>query len=670
MSTNIPVTSVPSTATVPDSGRAPINQGDTSASSPGGGQEGTDLIDLETIRHGLLEVARDMHQSLMRGAFSPIVRDIMDCTACLHMRTENGWEMVASREGCMQHAFTSQHICNFAMSEWDEETLNEGDVILVNDPWRGAIHCSDINILRPILIDGRAEFVLHSTSHVVDLGGPIPGGFSNGVQTSFEEQLKFPPTLLYAQDVPVRPVFNYLLENVRVPASVLGDIRALYGCLVIGDRRLRDLIAKYDLTAVRAGAMYGVEMTEKTMRAGIAAIPDGDYSAEDFLDEDGVTDQKVPLAVTLKVRGDSIEVDYSGTGRQPLGNVGTAWCEASRCVEGIKFIVDPSSPVNSGTLRPVEALLPPGSAVCSLPPSSVSNHVDIGGRNVNLVVQALGIAVPERAIGCDSGTLGMLTLGGIDGRPGHEGTPWASFALAGGGWGATWRGDGLTFCTLAIGNCRTSVQEHVERESPLVVAQHEIMPDSGGAGRNRGGCGAVYTITALSETAITVTGDRARAGTPGTQGGGRGMPFYGWLIPDFDAVSGVDVLDTRGALPLFGVFDDQGRPAPDSGSFGNGTEYQTSKISGLVLQPGQAIRVIIGGGGGWGDPLQRPIEQVLDDVIDDFHSAEFAGAAYGVVFDGVSIDQPATAAMRADLAGRRERGEWQVPTACPTLWRS
>ncbi len=634
------------------------------------GHQASSVIDLETVRYGLIEVARDMHQALMRSAFSPIVRDINDCTAAIHMRTEHGWEMVASWEGCMQHAFTSQHIVNFTMAEWDEEQLHDGDVILVNDPWRGAIHASDINILRPVRINGRAEFVLHSTSHVVDLGGPIPGGFANGVQTCFEEQLKFPPTLLYADDIPVRSAFNYLLENVRVPGSVLGDVRALNGCLLIGERRLRELVERYGHEQVQAGANYGVEMTEAAMRAGIAQIPDGDYRAEDVIDEDGVTQDPVPLVLTIKKRGDSMEVDYSGSGRQPLGNVGTAWCEATRCIEGIKFILDPASPVNSGTLRPIEALLPPGSAVCSLPPSSVSNHVDIGGRVVNLVTQAMSEAVDDRAIGCDSGTLGMLTLGGIDDRPGHVGTPWASFALAGGGWGATWKDDGLTFCTLAIGNCRTSVQEHVERESPLVVVQHEIMPDSGGAGLHRGGNGAVYTIATLSETAITVTGDRTRLGTRGTQGGGRGMPFYGWLFPDFDATSTLDVQNVQGAEPLFGVFDVHGVPAPDTGVFGQGTRYSSAKVSGIVLKPGQAIRVIIGGGGGWGDPLERPVARVLDDILDGMHTREFAEAGYGLVLDGDTVDESATVERRTQLRDERAAGTWQVPTACPLVWHT
>lgn len=630
---------------------------------------GRELIELETLRYGLIEVARDMHQALMRGAFSPVVRDVMDCTACIHMRTDAGWEMVASWEGCMQHAFTSQHICNFVMSEWDESSLRQGDTILVNDPWRGAIHCSDINLLRPVLLDDRAAFVLHSTSHVVDLGGPIPGGFANGTQTCFEEQLKFPPTLLYAEDVPVRPIFNFILENVRVPAALLGDIRALYGCLVIGENRLRGLITEYGVEAVVAGGHYGMDMTEGSMRRGIAAVPDGDYHVMDALDDDSIEAEPVHLEATVRVRGDSIEVDYSGTGRQPLGNVGTAWIESTRCIEGIKFMVDPSSPVNSGTLRPVEALLPPGSAVCVLPPSSCSNHVDMGGRVVNMMTRAMSEALSDRAIGCDSGTAAMLTIGGVDMRPGNEGTPWATFSLPGGGWGGTWKTDGLTFCLLSVGNCRTSVQEHVERESPLAVWQHEIMPDSAGAGLHRGGFGGIYTIEALSETVLSVTGDRARIGAPGVQGGGRGMPFYGWLIPDFDPVNNLNSLNLTGCEPLFGVFDEDGRPAPDTGRFGLGTRHQSAKIPQVVLKPGQALRVIVGGGGGWGDPLDRPVDQVVVDILDGLHSSEFAERAYGVVMVDGHADQGATERLRAELTAARDSGTWRVPTACPIEWR-
>jgi N-methylhydantoinase B len=629
---------------------------------------GFDVVDLETLRYGLIEVARDMNETLMRAGFSPIVRDVRDCTAAVHMRTEHGWEMVASWEGCIQHAFTSQHIANFTMAEWDESIIKDGDVILVNDPWRGAIHCSDINVFRPVLIDGEVEFLLHTTSHVADLGGPIPGGFSNGARTSYEEQLKFPPTLLYAEGVPVRSTFNYLLENNRVPQLLLGDVRALSGSLQVGARRLKDVVERYGLDRVKAGGNYGMDITEAAMRAGIARVPDGDYTVSDFLDDDSITPEPIELVMTVKVRGDSMEIDYSGTSRQPDGNVGTAWIESTRAIIGAKFILDPSSPVNSGTLRPVEAIMPPGSAVCVLPPSSCSNHVETGCRVVNMMTMAMSHAVGDRAIGCDSGTAGMLNIGGIDTRTGREGTPWASFSLPSGGWGGTWASDGLSLCIASMGNCRTAVNEHVERENPLVVWEHELMPDSAGPGQNRGGAGAVYTIAALSPTVVSITGDRARSGAPGVQGGGKGMPFYGWLLHDLDITTGLDPLDQTNAEPLFGVFNADGTPDPDGGEFGRDTTYQTGKIAAIVLQPGQGLRMVVGGGGGWGDPLARDTAKVITDVEDGVYSPAFAEAAYGTVFGGITVDESATRERRARLAQERDAGTWTVPAACPPEW--
>ncbi|MGE0066306.1 MAG: hydantoinase B/oxoprolinase family protein [Solirubrobacterales bacterium] len=631
---------------------------------------GYDLIDLETLRYGVIEVSRDMMDALMRSGFSPIVRDIRDCTACVHMRTDAGWEMIASTEGCTQHAYTSQHIVNFAMSEWDESTLRPGDTIFVNDPWRGSIHCSDVNVIRPILIDGKPEFILHTTSHVADLGGATPGGFAQGVETAFEEQLKFPPTLLYAEDIPVRSTFNYLLENNRVPAMMLGDLRALAGSLAVGDRRLRDLIDRYDLDQVRAAATYGIDITEAAMRAGIRRLPDGDYRVEDIIDDDAIVQEPIPVVMTLKVRGDELEIDYSETSRQPRGSVGSAWVEAVRPIVGAKMLLDPTSPINSGTLRPIQAVMPPGSTVLVLPPSSCSDHVEIGGRCVNLMTSALGKADPDHAIAADTGHAGMLAVSGIDTRPGREGTPWASFALPGGGWGGNWKGDGLSCCIIAVGTGpRTSVWEHIEEEAPLRVWQHELMPDSAGAGKHRGGLGGVYTVEAISPTVISIVGDRSRVGAPGVAGGGTGMPFYAWLADSFDGATGTDATDLRGWKPLFGMLDRDGIPDPNGGSFSPGTPYPSAKVPLMTLEPGQAVRLVIGGGGGWGDPLERELEAVLGDVEDGYVTAEFAKRYHGVVVVDDELDLAASEALRSQLRGDREAGTWSVPTACPPSWR-
>jgi N-methylhydantoinase B len=436
---------------------------------------------------------------------------------------------------------------------------------------------------------------------------------------------------------------------------------------VVGERQLQELIARGGLEKVRAAGRYAIDATEASMRRGIASIPDGDYTAEDFLDEDGVTDDPIRVNVTVKVRGDSMEIDFSGSGRQPLGNCGTAWCEAGRCIEAVKLMVDPSTPVNSGTLRPIEVLLPAGSVVQGLPPTSVSSHADIGPRAINVVTQALSQAV-EETFAPDTGTALYVGFGGIDTRPGHVGTPWGAYGLAGGGWGGTWKEDGISFCVVPIGNCRTSVQEHVEIESPLVVVQHEIVIDTAGAGKFRGGLGSVYSVLAESDTFVTVVADRLRRGAPGTNGGGAGTSAYGWYIENFDLSRHGDPLDLRGAEPLFGMFDEQGRPDPNDGEFGRGARYRTGKFSNLLLKAGDGLRFIIGGGGGWGDPLTRDTEQVLKDVSNGLVSPDHAELSYGVVLDDGAVDTAATEARRADLAERREAGTWQIPIAVPVHW--
>lgn len=625
-------------------------------------------VELDILRYGLIEVAREMLDSLMRSAFSPICRDILDCTVVIHMRTDEGWEAAALWEGCMQHAFVAPHIANFVMDDWDVDSLQPGDVIFTNDPWRGSLHQSDVNLFRPVFVNGRVEFLLQSTSHLVDMGGPIPGGFSNGAQTHFEEQLKLPPTLLYANDVAVRSTFNFLLENNRVPHMVLGDLRALHGCLVVGERQLQDLIVRGGLEQVRAAGRYAIDATEAGMRRGIAALPDGDYTAQDFLDEDGVTDEEIPVNVTVRVRGDRMEIDFSGSGRQPLGNCGTAWCEAGRCIEAVKLMLDPSTPVNSGTLRPIDVLLPAGSVVQVLPPSSCSSHADIGPRAINVVAQALSQAT-EESFASDTGTALYVGFSGIDSRAGHEGTPWGAYGLAGGGWGGTWKEDGVSFCVTPIGNCRTSVNEHVEIESPLVIVQQEMVIDTAGAGEFRGGLGSVFTILAESDTLITVVADRLKRGAPGAQGGGAGMPAYGWYIEGFDLGVHGDPLDLRGAEPLFGVFDEQGRPDPVIGEFGRGARYRTGKFSNMLVRAGDAIRFVIGGGGGWGDPLARATERVLADVRAGLVSLDFAAQAYGVVITDDTVDGAATAELRDRRATDRDAGTWQVPTAIPLTWK-
>jgi N-methylhydantoinase B len=631
---------------------------------------GLDVASSEVLSFAVHQVSEQMQQALVRSAFSAVVRDIVDCHSAINMLTDAGWETIAAT-GPSQHSVGTGHICNFVMEEYGAENLKPGDVIFHNDPWRGAIHQSDCSVIRPVFIDGDLTFLLETASHLVDMGGPIPGGYPTGARFSYEESLRFPPMLLFAEDVPNRGLFNMLLESTRVPALNLGDLRALYGALVVGERLMKELCEREGRDRVRSASLYALDAAEASMRAAIAKVPDGDYSATDVIDDDGVNARPLRMKATVKIRGDRLEVDMSGTERQAEGNSTTAWCESTRSLIAVKMLLDPHTLYNGGALRACDTILPVGSLVAGLPPTSVSDHGSIGSRMVNVVLEALNKAVAaEESVAPDSGNPMFLGLQGIDTRPGRNNAPYGSFVLPGGAWGGTAREDGLGFTVVPNSGavCRSSVYEHVEREAPVIFWEHGYMVDSAGIGKHRGGVGAFVTVESLAPVEITCVAERIRVGAPGVEGGGRGMPAVAWLVEKED---GVPTPTWNGIAPveelkcLFGRFDDEGRFDPVNGVVGNGAVYDVSKFSGLILEPGKVFRVCVGGGGGWGDPLQRDPEMVLDDVLDELVSLAAARNDYGVIFkvdeDGeVVVDAEATAEQRNQLAKDRPDGSSEV----------
>ena len=638
---------------------------------------GLDVASAEVVSFGLHQVSEQMQQALVRSAFSAVVRDVVDCHSAINMLTEAGWETVAAT-GPSQHSVGTGHICNFVMEEYGAENLRPGDVLFHNDPWRGAIHQSDVSMIRPVFIDNELTFLLETASHLVDMGGPIAGGYPTAARFSYQESLRIPPMLLYADDVPNRGLFNMILESTRVAALNLGDLRALYGALVVGERLLTELCGREGRDRVRRAANYALDAAEMSMRAAIARVPDGDYSATDVIDDDGINARPLRMKATVKIRGDRLEVDMSGTERQAEGNSTTAWCESTRSLIAVKMLLDPLTLYNGGALRPCDTLLPVGSLVAGLPPTSVSDHASIGSRIVNVVLEAMNEAVsPEESVAPDSGNPMFLGLQGIDTRPGRGNAPYGSFVLPGGAWGGTAREDGLGFTVVPNSGavCRSSVYEHVEREAPVVFWEHGYMIDSAGIGKHRGGVGAFVTVESLAPVEITCVAERIRVGAPGHRGGGRGMPALAWFVEKVDDVPAPTwngVAPVSSLRPLFGRFDDQGRPDPVKGVVGNGARYDVSKFSGLVLEPGQVFRVCVGGGGGWGNPLERDPAKVLDDVLDELVSLEAARDDYGVVLcldehERPAVDLDETRDQRRRLAEQRPQGASEV-VSCFRPW--
>lgn len=635
---------------------------------------GVDLITAEVLRNALINVTRQMHGSLMRSAFSAIVRDAMDFGVCVHVVNEDGTtDLVGVTEGCTQFAFTHQHMTNMVLDEYGLDNLGPGDTLVCNDAFRGGIHFGDLNFFRVIFdAEDRPAFVISDAAHVFDIGGPVQGGFNTGAINMYEEGLRIPPTLLVSGDKMVRPTVNLLLENTRSPSMMIGDVRALLGTLKTGGERMQALTDRYGFDTVRNAAHYALGLAERRMRAALSKIPDGDYEAERYLDDDGVGSEPVGVRASLKIRGSEAEIDFSGTDKQSIGAITTCWEEAARSIVGPKVILDPRHPMNAGAMRPFDVLLPPSSMVLGTPPTSQSNHIEMATKVAALMVDLFSKAVPEAAIAADSGTTGSVFVFGADDRPGREGDPFGGVLLFGQGWGGTPVADGISFCLSPLFNCRSAIIEYFEKDVPMVVWEWGTVIDSPGAGQFRGGPSSVGAIEALTDCYLTPFLDGARLPAPGAHGGGDGVTSYGMLIErdggPYRSWNGL--LPASDFKPLFGIFDDAGRPDPVGGRFGNGTLEGSTKLTAWHLAPGQIFRMQVAAPGGYGDSLERDVARVLRDVADERVSVAQARESYGVVIDPATlkVDEGATESLRGELRAKRQSGEWSTPQSGYRDW--
>src|SRR3954454_10303156 len=598
-------------------------------------QYGVDLVTAETLRNGFIEATRQMFGTLLRSSFSNIVRDGMDFGVCVHLVNDDGTtEMVAITEGCTQFAFTHQHMTNMVLDEYGIENLGPGDTLVCNDAYRGGIHFGDLNFFRVIHDEhGKPVFVVSDAAHVFDIGGPVAGSFNTSALSMYEEGLRMSPTLITSDDHPVRSVINLLLENTRSPLHMIGDVRALLGTLKAGEERVRQLMARYGTESARGAARYALGLSERRMRHALAEAPDGDYAGETRLDDDGISSDPITVKVELRIRGAEAEIDFSGTDPQSLGAVSTGWQEAARAIVGPKVVLDPRHPMNAGAMRAFQVLLPPGSMVLALPPSSQSNHVELGATFAQLMTHVVSKAVPGRAVADDSGTSGAMIAGGIDNRPGLEGQPFGGAFVFGGGWGGTAKADGISFCQSSLYNCRAVIVEYTEKSSPIVVWEHQATIYTAGAGEHRGGFAAVWSVEALSDTYVTPIVDSSKFPAEGVEGGGGGATSWAALVRKHEQ-GGVrawnGIVPVERLTPLFGAFDAQHRPDPEHGEWGRDTLLQTSKPTAHLLKGGEILRVQIAYAAGYGDPLRRDTARVLADVSDDLVSVQQAPEIYGV----------------------------------------
>jgi N-methylhydantoinase B len=578
-------------------------------------RERIDLVTFEVLRNALDSIADEMAIVLMRSAYSPIVRDSLDYSTA-----------VCDRDGAMiaQGLTTPLHLGSFpdAMHHLVATyggRMHPGDVFTLNDPYgSGGMHLPDIYVIKPMFFDGAVEGYAATLAHHTDVGGLTAGSNSIHSTEIYQEGLRLPLLKLYDAGVPNETLFGVIERNVRVPVQVLGDLRAQVAACNNGERTFTGLLRKYGRSAIRVYLAAMLEQAERLMRAEIAALPDGVYEFTDFIDGLGEAPAPIVFHVTVRVAGDEITVDWTGTSPQVKGGINAPIpFTRSATYLAIRSLVDPGIPNSEGYMRPIHVIAPAGTIVNPVAPAPCAARGITGYRMFDTLLGALALAAPSRVPAAGEGGATLPSIGGY-----RHGEPFVYVETILGTWGGRPSRDGAEGVSNPGANQSNQPIELIEAELPLRVERYGFVPDSGGPGTYRGGLGLVREYRLLADEAfLTVRSDRRAHPPYGLHGGLPGAPSSNVVNPD-----GAPVL--LPALPM----------------------------KALTLRRGDVFRHTLAGGGGYGDPLGRDPAAVLEDVLDEKVSAAHARAAYGVVLrrDGTAVDAAQTEAQRARM--RADRG--------------
>ena len=466
-------------------------------------------VELEVLRNQLESVAEEMGRVLIHGAYSPNITERRDCSTALF---DADGRLVAQAEHIPVHLGAMPAAVG-AVLDRDPEP---GDLFALNDPFEGGTHLPDVTLVSPVVREGRVVAYAASRAHHADVGGMTPGSMPAGSRDIQQEGVRLPPVRLVAGGEPRDDVVSLVLANVRNPRERRADLRAQRAAHDRGAERVRELFDEHGdrlLAAFEAVRDY----SRKRVEAELAGVPDGEYTASDAMEGDGVTDDEIPLEVTVTVDGSQLTVDFAGTAAQVTGNVNAPLAVTRSAVYYVlRCVTDPDIPPNGGCYDPVTVRAPAGSLLNPEPPAAVvGGNVETSQRVTDVVFAALAEAAPERVPAGGQGTMNNLTVGSGD---------FAYYETVGGGAGATARSDGLSGVQVGMTNTLNTPVEALERAYPFRVDEYAIRTNSGGAGRHRGGDGLVRQLTVEADATVSLLTERRRHPPRGLDGGADGTP--------------------------------------------------------------------------------------------------------------------------------------------------
>ena len=553
-------------------------------------QQGIDPIRLEVIRNALVAASEEMSITIWRTSRSTVVREILDFSTAVFDANGNNIAQSAripvhlnSMSDCLRTILDRV----IPLDQWQD-----GDVIVTNDPYSGGQHLPDIQTFRPVFVDGKRVAIVGTLCHHVDVGGGAAGSYYAAATEVFHEGIRIPPLRLVDRGVLNSGVFEMLLHNVRQPDETRGDLNAQIAALGIGERAVARMARKYGAASLEAAMAAILDGSEAMMRAALKALPDGEASFVELVDDDGQSEDPITLAVKITKRGDTIALDFEGSSPQvrgPVNNTPAMTCSA--VYYALLAALGGDIPANSGCYRPVTVALPEGSVVNAVFPAPVAGRMVVNHRIATAVFGALAGIMPQRIPAAYYAISYVYALQTTN----PQGKRQVYFDIEVGGWGGHAGGDGASALSCGLHNNTNAPIEMVEAKYPVTFMKYGLIPDSGGAGQFRGGLGLVreWRLDA-AEGSLSTNFERFRHAPYGIKGGAPG------------SLSRTTVTHLDGSKASL-----------------------RSKVSGIPLKRGDIVTIETSGGGGYGDPASRDPQRLARDLAEGLVTPEAAGSLYG-----------------------------------------
>lgn len=558
-----------------------------------------DPVTLTVIDNYLTSTCRDMGVTMMKTSYSPIFNESLDFSCVIF---DPAGQMLAQAEFCPSQIGTIKFTVNWTLDELGIDAFEPGDVVLHNDPYRGSGHVPEHMMLKPVFYEGELFAFVANVAHMSEPGAKTPGGLSGDATEVFQEGLLLPPVKIKRRGEDVPDIWNIILSNHRTPKVTYGDFRAMMASLDMAENRLHELLDSYGVETVRVATAELLTIAERRMRAELEAIPNGVYFFEDVIEDDGITDRPYPIQLRLTIRDNDVIADFTGSAPQATGPVNAIYAvTASAIYNAFLHLTDPSIPRNEGAYRPFTIIAPPGTIVnCSFPAPVAGGNTETSPRITDMVFGALQHAIPRQIVASCGGTSSPFLFGGTDPRSGEM---YAHFHFEGVGWGGRYGKDGNNMVVTINGNCRNTPVEVFETRYPsFLIEQYRLLPDSGGPGQWRGGLGGERVLTVTSDVTVSALLNRMKANPWGVLGGGEGARGGIWI--------------RRPGENTWSTFEEK---------FGT---HSPSKFSGILLHPGDQVRLVMPGGGGYGSPDQRDPDLIRADIESGFITPERARTDY------------------------------------------